>query len=185
MNVNIKAHIKMVQHPNPTRRSYHVVRDVSTARNYGFGSENWMFNEKKKPGAMAVALGKALEAIPGVVDGYLSQYEISVGIADAFDWADIAPFVVGAIIKHVYPEVDGKTIEISTNVGHSYHVRPSGWSDMDDGHRMKYDDVSKRFEVPVDLGKGRPALDVEFLFSPPAQEVAKKQEVEENAPAKK
>jgi hypothetical protein len=186
MNVEIKAHIKMVQHPNPTRRTYHVVRDVSAVRHYGFGQDNLFSSsfEKKKPGAVAVALAKALEQIPGVDSGSLTQYEISVGIGDAFDWADIAPFVVGAIIKHIFPEVDGKTIEISTNVGHSYQVLPSSWGN-DDGHRVKYDDVTKRYTVPVDLGKGRPALDVEFLFTRQAQDEAQKQSVEQNVDAKK
>jgi hypothetical protein len=186
MNVEIKAHIKMVQHPNPLRRTYHVVRDVSAVRLYGFGQNNLFLSsfEKKKPGAVAEALAKALEQITGVSSGSLSQYEVSVGIGDAFNWADVAPFVVGAIIRHIYPEVDGKTIEISTNVGHSYHVTPSDWGD-DDGHRVKYNDVTQRFEVPVDLGKGRPALDVEFLFSRQAQDTAKKEAVEQSTSAKK
>lgn len=190
MNVEIKAHIKMVQHPNPTRRTYHVVRDVSAVKLYGFGQDNLFSSsfEKKKPGAVAEALAKALEQIPGVSSGSLSQYEVSVGIGDAFDWADIAPFVVGAIIRHIYPEVDGKTIEISTEVGHSYKVRPSGMGGMfgdDDGHRVEYNDITKRYTVPVDLGKGRPTLDVEFLFSHQAQDEAKKQAVEQASDAKK
>lgn len=187
MNVDIKAHIKMVQHPNSTRRTYHVVRDVSAVKLYGFGQDNQFSSsfDKKKPGVVAEALAKALEQIPGVNSGSLSQYEVTVGIGDAFDWADVAPFVVGAIIKHVYPEVDGKTIEISTNVGYSYYdVKLSDWG-YDNGHRVKYDDVTKRYIVPVDLGKGRPTLDVEFLFSRQAQDEAKKQTVEQSVDAKK
>lgn len=190
MNVEIKAHIKMVQHPNPSMRTYHVVRDVSAVQLYGFGQDNLLSSsfDKKNPGTVAKALAKALEQIPGVSSGSLSQYEVTVGIGDAFDWEDVAPFVVGAIIKHIYPEVDGKTIEISTKSGHSYKVRPSEMGGMfgdDDGHRVKYNDITERYTVPVDLGKGRPALDVEFLFSRQAQDEAKKQAVENAAPAKK
>ncbi|MBY0537958.1 hypothetical protein K2P47_01015 [Patescibacteria group bacterium] len=188
VDIDIKAHIKMVQHPNPTRRSYHVVRDVCPVRHYGFGQDNFFssLDEKKKPGAVALALSKALEQIPGVSSGSLSQYEISVGIGDAFDWADISPFVVGAIIKHIFPEVDGKTIEISTNVGHTYRVPPSSFGfGEDDGQRIKYEDVTKRYTVAVDLGNGRPRLDVEFLFSPEAQNETKKQAVEQDTDIKK
>lgn len=115
---------------------------------YGFGRENMFSNPFKEiPGAFAEALAKRLAEIPGVIDGHLKQYEISVGIGDAFDWRDVGPLVVGEIVKAVYPEVDGGTLEVSTKVC--------------------YRDVANRVPVAVNLGDVRPTLDIEDLYGGP------------------
>jgi hypothetical protein len=154
MNKEVKPHLVAVQHPNPVRRSYHVIREVSEMSHmYGFGRENMFSNVfKENPGAFAEALAQRLGNIPGIVDGHLKQYEISVGIGEAFDWKDVGPLVVGEIVKAVYPEVDGGTLEVSTTVC--------------------YKPVANRVPVAVNLGSIRPELDIEDLFGGP--EVAAK-----------
>lgn len=168
---DIKPHVKVVQHPNPTRRSFHVTREVTEggAKNCGFGDFYFELDDKKKPGELAKLLMDRLQAIPGVTSASLKPYEISVGISEAFDWKDVGPIVLGEIVNALFPETLGNTIEISVNVGWSYHVRPSSWDNDDDGHRVRYKDMVKREVVEV---KDPQVLDVERFLDPNAVEGA-------------
>src|SRR3989344_4808929 len=161
---DIKPHVKVVQHPNPTRRSFHVTREVTEggAKRCGFGDHYFDF-DRKKPGELAQLLMDRLQAIPGVTSARFEQYEISVGISEAFDWRSIGPIVLGEIVNALFPETLGNTIEISANVGWSYHVRASSWDNDDDGHRVRYKDTVKREVVEV---KDPQILDVERFLDP-------------------
>ncbi len=178
MNDGIKPHIKVVQHPNPKRRSYHFSREVSSTRHmYGFGRESMMFSSRdENPGEEAKVLAKRLADLPGVTDGHFKQYEVSVGIGDAFSWKDIGPLVLGELVKAYYPEAIGQTLDISTTIGWSYHVRPSEFGlfgEPDDGHRVHYQDMVDHEPVEVHMGVGRPTLDIEHLLGKEALQEAK------------
>jgi hypothetical protein len=186
MTSEIGAHIKVVQHPNPNMRTFHVVREVGDIDHmYGFGTDNFygLSGRKKNPGDYAKILAKRLSELPGVTHGHLKQYDISVGIGEAFNWRDIGPLVLGEIIRSIYPEVDGKTIEISVSIGWGYHVRPRSFgfmNDEDDGHRTRYVDTVDHETVPVNLGI-RPRFDIELMLDKnaliAAQEQAEAQKV--------
>ena|SRR3989338_1079422 len=185
MNTEIKPHLKVVQHPNPKRRSFHITREISSCRGmYGFGRESMMFSslDREDPGEEAKQLAKQLADIPGITDGHFKQYEISVGIGDAFSWKDIGPLVLGAIVKAIYPEVVGETLDISTTIGWSYHVRPSLFGFMgedDDGHRVHYQDMTDHQPVEVNFGIGRPTLDIEHILGGEALQEAKQKKAVE------
>ena len=167
-----KPHVKVVQHPNPTRRSFHVTREVTEGGSdrCGFG-DHYLDFDKKKPGELAQLLMERLRAIPGVTSARFVPYEISVGIGEAaFDWKSVGPIVLGEIVNALFPETLGNTIEISANVGWSYYVRPSGRSwDNDDGHRVRYKDTVDHEVVEV---KDPQVLDVERFFNSGAVERA-------------
>lgn len=179
----LKPHLKAVQHPNQKRRTFHVVREVYQGRHmYGFGKENTMLSmlDKEEPGELAKELVKRLETIPGVTDGHFKTYEMSIGIGDAFSWKDIGPLVLGEIVKAVYPDVIGGTLEVSTQIGWSYRVQPrndglsfSFMSMEDDGHRTRYQDMADHEPVEVDFGSGRPTLDIEHMLGGETLKTAK------------
>ena len=185
MSTEIKPHLKVVQHPNPKRRSFHVVREVSTCRDmWGFGRENIMFSshDNQDPGEDAKKLAMRLADIPGITDGHFKQYEVSVGIGDAFSWKDIGPIVLGEIVKAVYPDVIGGTLDVSTTIGWSYFVRPSSRGFMgegDDGHRVHYQDMADHQPIEVNFGLGRPLLDIENLLGKEALKEAKQRKLTE------
>lgn len=165
---SVKPHVKAVQHPNPTRRTFHVTREVTEGGcdRYGFGDHFSSFG-RKKPGELVKLLAERLQAIPGVTSARFEPYEISVGIGEAFDWASIGPIVVGEIVNALFPETLGNTIEISAEVGWSYYVRPGSriWDDEDNGHRVKYKDTVKRETIEV---KDPQVLDIERFLNPDA-----------------
>ncbi|MDO8565179.1 MAG: hypothetical protein Q7R67_00940 [bacterium] len=171
---DVKPHVKVVQHPNPTRRSFHVTREVTEggSERYGFG-DHYFDIDRKKPGELVKLLADRLRAIPGVTSARFEPYEISVGISEAFDWSDIGPVVLGEIVNVLFPETLGNTIEISANIGWSYYVRPSGHSlDDDDGYRVRYKDTAKREVVEVEDPQ---ILDVErFLNAEAVQKAEQK-----------
>ncbi len=173
----VKPHVKVVQHPNPTRRSYHVTREVVEGENkFGFGesaySSSLSFFKKNKPGDLVKLIQERLQAIPGVIGGHFENYEISVAIGEAFDWSDIGPVVLGEIVNALFPETLGNTIEVSARVGWSYHAKPSSWDMDDDGHRVRYEDTVRREVVEV---KDPQVLDVErFLNAEAVQQVQQK-----------
>lgn len=184
----LKPHLKAVQHPNPRRRTFHVVREVYQGRHmYGFGKEDSMFSsmDKEDPGDLAKELIKRLGMIPGVTDGHLKSYEISIGIGDAFNWKEIGPMVLGEIVSAVYPDVVGHTLEVSTEIGWSYWVRPGGrgfggmFDGDDDGQRTRYQDMVDRQPIEVNFGAGRPMLDIEHLLGSNVLQEAKQKAAEE------
>lgn len=158
MNDSI-PHISIVQHPNPEMRTYHVTRQVSKIKMFGFGVDQMMslLDDNKDPGLLGKRLAKAFERIPGVTTGTLSAYEIDVTKGNAFDWSEIGPLVVGQIVKRVFPKCVGGTIEVSTTINYMA------------GEYCRHQDVAKRCNVPVQFGKKerRPRLDVEELFKSP------------------
>lgn len=178
MTDGIKAHVKIEQHPNPKIRDFHVTCEVSAIRGiYGFGENEMMNFGEKSPGDLAETLAKKLMTIPGVTGGNFKRYEVRVDISDAFSWQDVGPLVLGEIVKNLFPETNGATIDISTRIGWSYFVRPSPAYDFmgedDDGHRTRYVDMVNRQAVEVKFGSGRPILDVEHLFGSEALTQAK------------
>lgn len=171
---DIKPHVKIVQHPNPTRRSYHITREVMEGDDkYGWGdsaySRSLSLFSNKKPSQLVETLKDRLSAIPGVTGGHFEDYEVSIGIGEAFDWKDIGPVVLGEIVNAIFPETLSGTIEISAQIGWSYYVRPSGWDPDDDGHRIRYKDVVSREVVEV---KDPQILDVERLLNSDALQKA-------------
>lgn len=184
MNTEIKPHLKVVQHPNPKCRCFHLTREILYCRDtYGFGNENLIFSlSKEDPGAEAKLLAKQLADIPGVTHGYLKQYEISVCLGDAFSWKDIGPLVLGTIVKAVYPEVGGGTLDISTTIGWSHYVQPSSFGFIghnDDGLRVHYQDMTDHQPVEVNFGIGRPTLDIERMLGSDALREAKRKKAAE------
>ncbi len=176
---SIRPHVKAVQHPNPTRRTFHVTREVTEGGCdlYGFG-DHFYSMDRKKPGDLVKLLVERLQAIPGVTSAFIKPYEISVGIGEAFDWTSIGPIVVGEIVNALFPETLEGTIEVSAEVGWSYYVRPGSrmWDDEDDGHRVKYKDTAKRETVEV---KDPQVLDIERFLNPNAVEQAKRKAASE------
>lgn len=173
-------HILVVQHPNSAIRSYHVTREISQMRGmYGFGPENMFYGgafSKERPGELAESLAKALETIAGITEGSMKQYEISVHLGEAFDWRDIGPLVLGEIVKQVYPEADGGTLEVSTRLGWGLWVQPGSFGlfgESDDGHRIRYQHMADHEAVPVRFKTGRPILDIEHLLNAEALKKAK------------
>lgn len=163
---DVKPHVKVEQHPNPTRRSYHVTREVMEGdERYGWGDSayhSYGLFSKKKPSKFVTTLKDRLSAIPGVTGGSFSTYDIDIAIGDAFDWKDIGPIVLGEIVNAIFPETLGGTIEISARIGWSYYVRSRRmFDDDDDGHRVRYKDVASHeiFEV-----RDPQVLDVERLL---------------------
>ncbi|HEC30793.1 MAG TPA: hypothetical protein ENI66_02145 [Candidatus Yonathbacteria bacterium] len=154
--MKLTAHIRIVQHPNPDRRTYHVTRQVSKVHLYKFGVDELSgcsFDEKD-PGDLAKKLAKGLERVPGINSGSLNAYEIDVGKGTAFDWEDIGHFIVGQIVKHVFPDCVGETIEISTTLHY-----------MEGDYSRKHD-YCKREKVSVKFwSKMRPHVYVEHLFT--------------------
>jgi hypothetical protein len=161
---DVKPHVKIVQHSNPTCRSFHVTREVTEGGSdrFGFGDRYFDF-EKKKPGELVRLLTERLQAIPGVTSAFFEPYEISVSIGEAFDWRSIGPIVLGEIINTLWPETLGNTIEITANVGVAYYIRPSSWGYDDDGHRVRYKDTVKREVVEVNDPQ---VLDIERFLNP-------------------
>lgn len=181
MNAGITPHVKIEQHPNPKRRSYHFACEVSTSKHmYGFGRDSLMVMfDERDPGEESKKLAERLANLPGVTDGHFKQYEVSIGIGDAFSWKDIGPLVLGELVKTFYPDAIGKTLNISSTIGWSYYVRPSShgfMGDDDDGHRIHYQEMTDHEPVEVkevNFGAGRPILDVEHLFGKEALQEAK------------
>jgi len=177
---DIKPHVKVEQHPNPTRRTYHVTREVMEGdEKYGWGDSvyrSFGLFSKSKPSEQVKTLKDRLSSIPGVTGGSIGTYEIDIVIGDAFDWKDVGPTVLGEIVNTVFPETLGGTIEISARIGWSYYVRPSGWDDDDDGHCVRYKDVVSRevFEV-----KDPQVLDVERLLNADALQKAQEKATSE------
>lgn len=148
-------HIQIVQHPNPEMRTYHVTRQASKVHGFGFGVDNMSFShEDEDPGLLAKRLAKALALIPGVADGTIDGYEISIGKGSAFKWDEVSPLVLGQIVKRLFPKCVGNTIEISTTVHYMA------------GEYSRNRDIAVRCEVPVSFGKSEkwPQLDIETLF---------------------
>ncbi|MES2668140.1 MAG: hypothetical protein V4644_00385 [Patescibacteria group bacterium] len=169
MSTEIRPHILVVQHPNPTHRNFGFITELSSNRNpYGFGSSHYSNFEKKNPGALAKTITERLLAIPGVTGGHIDKYEVSVAIGQAFSWEDLGPLVLGQLIKSIYPEVIGSELLISTRVGWVFYVRPSDFGFMgesDNGHRTRYQDMAKRESIIANLGSGRPSLNIEHLLN--------------------
>jgi hypothetical protein len=152
-----KAHIKIVQHPNPERRTFHVNRDVCNIHRLGFGKkEISCFAREEKPDSLTACLATALGYIPGVEEGHLQQYEVHVGKGEAFEWADIMPHVVGRIVAKIYPDLIGESIEVTTTM--HYLV----------GEYSRERVVAKRFPIHIDIDPtdSHPVIDVEDLFNP-------------------
>lgn len=149
------AHIRIEQHPNPDMRTYHLNRLVSKENMFGFGIEQTMgLLGDKDPGKTGKALAKGLEKVPGVGSGHFGAYEVSITKGSAFDWADVGPFVVGQIVKHLFPDFIGKEIEIST----TQHYLAGDYS--------RHQDFVKHHKVKVKFyAKKRPRVDVEGLFN--------------------
>ncbi len=168
---SIRPHVKAVQHPNPTHRSFHITRDVTEGGcdQYGFGGSYGFGREKV--GDLGKLLMSRLQAIPGVTSGFFHSYEITISIGEAFDWGIIGPIVVGEIVNTVFPETFGKTIEISAQVGWSYYVSPGRriWDEEDDGQRVRYKTTAKREVVEV---KDPQILDIERFLNTSAVDQA-------------
>jgi len=177
----IKPHLLVVQHPNPTHRAFHVVREVYQGSfMHGFGKEDMLSNfEKNGLTDVSKELIKRLEAIPGLASGSIKQYEVSVCIGEAFSWKDVGPLVVGEIIKTIYPDVIDGTLEISCRIGWSYYAQPGGgrlnfgFGSEDDGFRTRYQDIVDHEPVTAKLGAGRPSLDIEHMLDGRALEQAR------------
>lgn len=158
----MQAHIKIEQHPNPYRRTYHVTSEVLTEVRYGFGEDSYFGSMEKKTNEDILGLVAKLKAIPGIVGGIVKNYEIHLAIGEAFEWVDVGPLALGEIVKALFPEVLGSSIMISNQMVESYCVPPQGFDD--DGTRYRYFYPMKRELVPVDFKGGRPILDVESFF---------------------
>lgn len=152
----IVPHIRIEQHPNPDCRSYHVSRLVSNVHLYQFGVDNISSSfDRGNPGGIAKKLATMLKKLPGVSTGSFNSYEVSVMKGTAFDWNEISPFVVGYIVKYLFPECVGKTIDISTVS--NYVVNDC----------TRHLDLATRAKTPVTFGaRKRPHVSVEGLFSP-------------------
>lgn len=155
--MTFKAHLKIVQHPNSEIRTFHVNRDVCNVLRFGFGKKNIDSIFDHRPDELTARLATALGYIPGVQEGALQQYDISITKGSAFEWADITPYVVGQIVAKVFPDLIGESLEISTSV---HYLVGTGYS--------QYDDIAKRFGVMIELDPNdpNPAIDIEFLFDP-------------------
>ena len=148
--IDIKPHVKVIQHPNPTRRTIHVTREVvDGAEKFGWGDSVYR-HHKVKPSENALLLRDRLSAVSGVIGGTFGNYELDVAIGDAFDWSEIGPVVLGEIVNTLFPETFGKTIEISVTIGWAYQTRSRRmYDDDDDGHRTRYQDMASRVVVEV------------------------------------
>ncbi len=151
-------HIKVIQHPNPTCRSYHVSRELGKVHGYGFGVESdlCVLNEKEVEQKVK-DLASVMGAVPGVVRGSISLYELSVQIGEAFEWADVSPLIMGHLVKLVFPDCIGKTIEVSVATPHILG-----------SHFLS---IERANHVPVDVTFGisdfNLIVDVESLFKLP------------------
>jgi len=149
------AHIKIVQHPNPEYRTFHVSRHVCDFNALGFGDSHYSNPFDHKPNELAEKLATALAYIPGVTGGDLKQYEIAIHKGQAFTWSEVTPHVMGQIVAKVFPDCAGGTIEVSTTM--DYMV----------GEYSRSNDLAKREVVKVEfeLNNPNPTIDVEGLFS--------------------
>lgn len=168
-------HLKIVQYPNPECRAYHVNVLVSgNMRCWSFGRNDILGNYgEKKPDKLVKEFAEALGAIPGVESGTLESYEISITKAEAFEWSDISPFVVGLIVKRLFPDQVGGTLEVTTTLNYMA------------GNYGRHFDLAKRFgvQVDVDINDAHPSLDLEFLLDPQSPHFAAKPVVDPEAVA--
>lgn len=176
--VDFKPHVKVVQHPNPTHRSFHMNRDiVDSDEKFGFGTSAYgrhLTKEEKRRTIppLAKSVLDRLQAIPGVTGGHVEMYEVAVEIGEAFDWKDIGPVAFGEIVNAIFPEVFGASIEVSVKVGWSGYGRPDPF-DLDDDHgfRCGYNETIHRHVVEV---RDPQIVDIEHLIGRPSRSSALK-----------
>lgn len=150
----IRPHVLITQHPNLQMRTYHVTRQLSDVHMFGFGVECMHSSfDKKDPGVLAKRLARALARVPGITEGHVDQYTVTVAKGHAFSWADVSPMVLGKIIQHVFAECNGSTIEVSTTTEYM------------SGNHCHHEDRASHAAIPVKFyAKRRPIVKAEHLF---------------------
>jgi len=171
--VDIKPHVKIEQHPNPPYRSYHVTVELASADQHmvHFGHDEMGGSiSGMKPKGVTRTLIERLTSIPGVNGGHIRGHEISVNIGQAFRWKDIGPIILGEIVNTVYPEILGKSIEISAELGWTYYTRNMDDGPDDVGQRSRSMEVLDHMEFEVSDPQ---VLDVESFLNSDALQKAK------------
>jgi hypothetical protein len=82
-------------------RVYHVVTVISDIPAQGFSAPLQGYQEEylEEVGVVGAALVREVIAIPGVVHVRIRLYALSVEIAPAFDWEDVEPAVLDALVR--------------------------------------------------------------------------------------
>lgn len=153
-------------HENPNCRTYHIVgRKFYGRRRVGSGTNEPVlsrFDERLHPGDLAVRLMGRLETIPGVTKYHFGLYEVVIFIDEAFRWKDVGPKVAGELVKMAYPNIAGRTLEVSARIV----------PDSQDG--VGYREILSSQSVEgVDFGTKRPVLDIEHVLLAAANEAKK------------
>ena len=154
-------------HENPNCRTYHIDRRFYGSRLGGSGSNEPVlsrFDERLRPNDPAVKLMERLETVPGVVGCQFRLYRVIVFIGEAFRWKDVGPKVVGELVKTVYPNISGHTLEVSAQAV------------PDSRDRAGYREIVKDRPVQVDFGATRPVLDIEDMLGDAPKEAGKSKE---------